>query len=137
MTNPPRRALVTGASSGIGAAFARELTRRGCDLVLTARREDRLRALADELHAKHGIDAQVIVGDLSQPEAPRRIVEEIARRGLHIDILVNNAGYGVPGDFLASDCENLMRYDLAAAYKVCFGVPGTRPASDATFTMRP
>ena len=122
MTNPPRRALVTGASSGIGAAFARELTRRGCDLVLTARREDRLRALADELHAKHGIDAQVIVGDLSQPEAPRRIVEEIARRGLHIDILVNNAGYGVPGDFLASDWrthDDFIHVLMAAPTQLC------------------
>ncbi|HEY3521704.1 MAG TPA: SDR family oxidoreductase [Rhodanobacteraceae bacterium] len=97
------RALVTGASSGIGAAFARELAARGCDLVLTARREDRLHALADELHARHGIDAQVIAADLSRADAPIRIAGELARRGLHVDILVNNAGYGVPGDFLASD----------------------------------
>ena len=105
MTSTPHRALVTGASSGIGAAFARELAGRGCDLVLTARREDRLRTLADELHAKHGIDAQVIAADLSQADAPRNIVDEITRRGLHVDVLINNAGYGVPGDFLASDWQ--------------------------------
>jgi short-subunit dehydrogenase len=99
------RALVTGASSGIGAAFARELAARGCDLMLTARREERLRSLAEELHAKHGIDAQVIVADLSLPDAPQRIVEEAARRDLPIDILINNAGYGVPGDFLDSDWQ--------------------------------
>ncbi|MGH8211632.1 MAG: SDR family NAD(P)-dependent oxidoreductase, partial [Rhodanobacteraceae bacterium] len=103
MTSRPLRALVTGASGGIGAAFARELAARGCHLALTARREDRLLALADELHAQHSIDAQVIAADLSRSDAPRRIVEEIARRGLHIDILINNAGYGVPGNFLASD----------------------------------
>ncbi|MER3546113.1 MAG: dehydrogenase [Rhodanobacteraceae bacterium] len=99
------RALVTGASAGIGAAFAHELATRGCDLVLTARREYRLRILADELHGQHGIDAQVIVADLAQADAPSRIVDEIVRRGLHIDILINNAGYGVPGGFLDSDWQ--------------------------------
>ena len=99
------RALVTGASSGIGAAFARELATRRCDLVLTARREDRLCALAEELHAQHGIDALVIAADLSRADAPMRIAEELARRRLHIDVLINNAGYGVPGNFLASDWQ--------------------------------
>ena len=116
------RALVTGASSGIGAAFARELAGRGCDLVLTARREDRLRTLADELHARHGIDAQVIPADLARPEAPALIAAEMARRGLTIDILINNAGYGVPGDFLASDWqthEDFMRVLMTAPTEVC------------------
>ena len=100
---PRRRALVTGASSGIGAAFARELATRGCDLVLTARREDRLRELAAELQAAHGIDAQVLPDDLADRDAPARVAARIDERGWRIDWLINNAGYGVPGDFLASD----------------------------------
>lgn len=97
------RALVTGASSGIGAEFARQLAARGCDVILTARREERLRALADTLHANHGIDAQIVVADLADAKAPARIVQELVARGLAVDILINNAGYGVPGSFLASD----------------------------------
>ena len=98
-----RRALVTGASSGIGAEFARQLAARGHDLILTARREDRLRALADELASIHGIDAQVVTADLADPAAPARLVETIAQRGPAVDVLINNAGYGVRGGFLASD----------------------------------
>lgn len=100
-----RRALVTGASAGIGAAFARELAARGCDLVLTARREDRLRSLAGELHTAHGIDAQVIVANLANPLVPARIAAELRQRGLAIDVLINNAGYGVPGSFVANDWQ--------------------------------
>ena len=99
------RALVTGASAGIGAAFARELAVRGCDLVLTARREDRLQALAHELNMDYGVDAQVLAADLAQPDACEKIVAELERRGLHIDILINNAGYGVPGSFIASEWQ--------------------------------
>lgn len=98
-----RRALISGASSGIGAAFARELASRGFDLALTARREDRLRALADELRAAHGVDAQVLTDDLADRNAPERLAAQIQARGWRIDWLINNAGYGVPGDFLASD----------------------------------
>lgn len=97
------RALVTGASSGIGLAFAHELAERGCDLVLTARRQERLQALARGLRANHGVDAQVLAADLAQPDACANMVAELARCNLHIDILINNAGYGVPGNFLASD----------------------------------
>ncbi|MDE2498495.1 MAG: SDR family NAD(P)-dependent oxidoreductase, partial [Xanthomonadaceae bacterium] len=96
MTNtPPRRALVTGASAGIGAEFARQLAARGRDLVLTARREDRLQDLASELRAQHGIDVQVIADDLADPAAPDRIVAAATLGGRSIDMLINNAGYGV------------------------------------------
>ncbi len=100
-THANRFALVTGASAGIGAAFARELAARGCALVLTARRQDRLQALADELRAAHAVRVECIVADLSDPSGVETLCTEIARRGITIDILVNNAGYGVPGNFMA------------------------------------
>jgi short-subunit dehydrogenase len=94
-----RTALVTGASAGIGAAFARVLAARGYRVVLTARRVDRLEALASELRDRYGVDADVLAADLADPAAPARLVAALQGRGLHIDVLVNNAGYGVPGRF--------------------------------------
>lgn len=92
---------MTGASAGIGAALARELGRRRHDLVLTARRAERLRQLASELTASYGVQAEIIPANLALPEAPAEIVAELAQRGLEIDVLVNNAGYGVPGALLS------------------------------------
>lgn len=94
-------ALITGASAGIGAAFARELAARGHNLVLTARRTDRLESLAAELNSRHGIRVETISCDLAGQNAVAELVAEIARRGLQIDWLVNNAGYGVTGYFLS------------------------------------
>ncbi len=94
-------ALVTGASSGIGAAIAREYARRGVPLILTARREARLQQLALELRA--GVPVEVIVADLADAAAPAALVEDIHRRGLQVRVLVNNAGYGVSGRYLRSD----------------------------------
>jgi len=87
-----RRAVVTGASSGIGAAFARALSARGERLVLVARREDRLRALAAELGGDDR--ALVMPADLAQKGAGARIEQELVRRGVEVDLLVNNAGVG-------------------------------------------
>jgi uncharacterized protein len=94
MTNNSRpRALVTGASSGIGAAFAKRLAQDGYDLIIVARRLERLEALAEELKEKHKVNVEVLVADLSQAEnlhqVEKRIKEEAA-----LDILVNNAGFG-------------------------------------------
>jgi uncharacterized protein len=89
-----QRALVTGASSGIGAAFARELASRGADLVLVARSREKLAALADELSAQFGVAADLAVADLAMPDAAGELAAELATRDLQIDILVNNAGFG-------------------------------------------
>ncbi|MCX7514970.1 SDR family NAD(P)-dependent oxidoreductase [Frateuria hangzhouensis] len=95
-------ALVTGASAGIGTAFARELAARGHDLVLVARRAERLHMLGAELHERHGVQAHVLPADLADPAAPRELADALQHRGLAVDWLVNNAGYGVPGTFEAS-----------------------------------
>lgn len=91
--------LVTGASAGIGAAFASALAARGHDLILTARRADRLETLATDLRAKHGCTVTVLPLDLAQPGAARELTDAIAAQGLSVDWLINNAGYGVPGTF--------------------------------------
>ena len=105
-STPPQAAgyaLVTGASSGIGAEIAREYARRGVPLVLTARRLERLEAMAQELRPQ--VAVEVIAADLAIPGAAAALAEEIEQRGVKIRILVNNAGYGVPGRFHASDWQ--------------------------------
>ncbi|WP_337185489.1 SDR family oxidoreductase [Phenylobacterium sp.] len=94
-----RLALVTGASAGLGAAFARHLAARGFDLALTARRADRLSALAGDLRDRHGVEVLTVAADLARPEAPAAILGEIAAAGRRVDVLVNNAGYGLSGTF--------------------------------------
>ena len=96
-----RTALVTGASAGLGAEYARQLAALGADLILTARREDRLAALADELRGR-GRWAQVIAADLSKPEAPEALIASAERP---VDILVNNAGFGLPGTYARTTWE--------------------------------
>ena len=98
-----RTALVTGASAGIGAALAREFASHGYDLVLVARREERLQQVALELRDRFGRNAVVLPNDLSVPDAPMRLCEELDARGIVIDALVNNAGYGVTGQYVRHD----------------------------------
>jgi short-subunit dehydrogenase len=95
-------ALVTGASAGIGAAFARALAARGNDVALVARRLDRLEALAAELKQAHGVEAFAIPADLSAVDAHEAIMAALAVRGREVDTLVNNAGFSIPQTFAAT-----------------------------------
>jgi short-subunit dehydrogenase len=95
--------LVTGASSGIGAELARGLAQRGLGVTLAARREDRLRELADELAGEYGIRADTISCDVSDIDARKRMKDDIDARGLTVEVLVNNAGYGSGGAFTEAD----------------------------------
>jgi hypothetical protein len=92
-----RTALITGASAGIGEALARVFAAHGFDLVLTARRAERLAALAAELRAAHGVKAQAAPADLARPETCAQLVNDLEQDGVAVDVLVNNAGYAVPG----------------------------------------
>jgi uncharacterized protein len=100
-----QRALVTGASSGIGAAFARELASRGSDLVLVARSRDKLTALSDELSTSYGVAADAVVADLAKPSAADHLAAELGDR--QIDILVNNAGFGLHALLHQADAAKL------------------------------
>lgn len=91
--------VVTGGSMGIGAAFAHELARRQARLVLVARSEDKLRALAATLAATHGVAVDVVAEDLARPGAAGRVVAAIRERGLVVDVLINNAGFATYGAF--------------------------------------
>jgi short-subunit dehydrogenase len=102
-----RTALITGASAGIGEAFARLLAAAGVNLLLVARREDRLWALANELEQAHGIRAEVYAVDLAQPGAATDIVAATQRMRLSIDILVNDAGFAPKQSFLGSEWSEL------------------------------
>ena len=102
-------ALVTGASSGIGAEMARLLAARGYGLVITARRTDRLQALQAEIVAQHGVAVHVIAQDLAEPGAAAALYGAVQALGLEVAILVNNAGYGIAGPFLTMDLPAIGR----------------------------
>ncbi|MCA9594698.1 MAG: SDR family oxidoreductase [Myxococcales bacterium] len=93
-------ALVTGASSGIGEALARQLAEKGANVVLTARSRDKLSKLADELSARDGVQTQVVVGDLARPGGAEELLRDVASLGVELDHLVNNAGFGSAGPFV-------------------------------------
>src|SRR3954466_10852944 len=99
MAEDRRWSVVTGASSGIGAELARVLAARGHSLVLTARREERLWALAAERREKHGVEAEALAFDLEDPAAPQALFAAVEGRGIALHTLVNNAGFGLRGRF--------------------------------------
>lgn len=96
-------ALVTGATSGIGLAFCRELAERGNDLVIVARRRARLENVSDELRSRHGVNVEILAADLSKRAALRRVADRVADRDRPIDLLVNNAGFGTSKGFLKGE----------------------------------
>jgi short-subunit dehydrogenase len=103
MTLKGQTALITGASAGLGRELARLAARDGQNLVVVARRRDRLDELAGELSAAHGVTVTVIAADLGDPASPRAIAERVGAAGITIDCLMNNAGFGSHGPFAASD----------------------------------
>ena len=96
-------ALVTGASAGIGEALAVELAAARANLILTARRGDRLEALAQRLRSEHKVETQVIPADLADPAAPQQLFNATEGRGTAVDVLINNAGFGYYGEFVTGD----------------------------------
>jgi hypothetical protein len=102
-----KTALITGASYGIGEAFARRLAADGANVIITARSRDRLEKLAAELRERCGVAVTIIEADLANPEAAAQIFQETERAGLSVDLLVNNAGFGLVGDFAGQPLEKL------------------------------
>jgi short-subunit dehydrogenase len=121
-------ALITGASSGIGAELARLCAAAGYDLVLVARRAAELEKLSGELASKHGIDARVLTADLAEEDAPERILRALESR--EIDVLINNAGFGVHGAFWETDWEaehRLLQVNVMALVRMTkLVLPGMR-----------
>ena len=113
----PKTALITGASSGIGLELARLFAGDGYRLVLVARNRGVLRALGDELQAKHGIDVRISPKDLAHPASPAELYQELQEAGFVLDVLVNNAGFGGSGPFLTTDWNNeaeMMQVNMVA-----------------------
>jgi short-subunit dehydrogenase len=113
-TYADKTALITGASSGIGATFARTLAAQGTHLILVARSEDKLRDLATTLATQHDIRADVLTADLSRPEAGQKLFAATQQLGLSIDILINNAGFATYGPFDSLDADSIFAHLLAA-----------------------
>jgi len=101
-------ALVTGASAGIGVALARELAAGGTNLVLTARRKDRLEKLAQELSSAHKVGVEIFAADLAQANAPQQIFAHTLAKKISVDLLINNAGFGAYGAFATVETQRLL-----------------------------
>ena len=130
MSAPARTALVTGASAGIGAAFAEHLAAQGFDLLLVARRESRLLELAQRLHREHATRCEVLVADLQSPEAPAYIIDHAEKLELPIDVLINNAGLSgknafsdTPWDEIAAELQVMVTAVTELTHRA---VPGMR-----------
>lgn len=130
---PRPKALVTGASSGLGAAYARQLASQGYDLILVARRAQRLERLADEIAQDYGSSAMILPADLSVPEETLRVAESIAEKP-DLDTLVNAAGFGIDGTFADSDIKaqvDMVRVHLEANLRLTHAALGPMLARGA------
>jgi len=128
--------LITGASSGIGEAFARRLAGKMHNLVLVARSEDKLRDLCDELAEKHRITATYVAADLAEDGSDRKVFDETQRQGVEVDWLINNAGFGSMGDFATLDHEKelqMIRLNISALVALThIYLPGMRERKSGT-----
>jgi short-subunit dehydrogenase len=130
MTTSPRTALITGASAGIGAAFAHHLAASGYQLLLVARRGDRLQELAAQLTERHDVRCEVFAADLTDPVAPTAVLDHADQQGLNIDILINNAGLSgktafadTPWEVLASEIQLMVTSQTQLVHLV---IPGMK-----------
>jgi short-subunit dehydrogenase len=128
ISNRRSLALVTGASAGLGEAFARAYARRGHDLALVARRADRLEALAADLSAAHGIQAYTLPTDLAVFEAHKPVLAALADRGRHVDVLVNNAGFSIAQSFVGVPWERQRDFLMTLVVNACGLAYGVLPA---------
>ncbi len=103
-------ALITGASAGLGAEFARQLAARGADLVLVARTEAPLKRLSDELRNEHGVSVELIIADLALDADVERVAVRLQDRTAPVDLLINNAGFGLPLQFADNDIDDEVRH---------------------------
>jgi short-subunit dehydrogenase len=121
-------ALITGASAGLGAQFARAYARRGFDLALVARRADRLQALGGELKDTFEVDSIVVPADLAVFDAERGVLEAVAAHGRNIDVLVNNAGFSIPQSFAAVPWERQRDFLMTLVVSACGLAHGVIPS---------
>lgn len=130
MTRRPL-ALITGASAGLGAAFARAYAARGHDLVLVARRLERLEALGAELAKAHGIDAMSVACDLGGFDAHVKVLDALGERVGSVDVLVNNAGFGIAEEFDAVPWEHQREFLMTLIVSACGLTHGIIPGMKA------
>ena len=119
---PDSTAVVTGASSGIGADIARSLARRGQGVTLVARREERLQDLAEELQKEHSVRAETLGADIGDPDGREAMAARLGELGLTVEVLVNNAGFGSGGRFVELDQEReveMVRLNVEAVVALC------------------
>ena len=123
-----RLALITGASAGIGECFARTLAARGCDLVLVARRADRLEALATELRDAYAVEITVLPADLAVLGAAESVLASVREGGREVEILVNNAGFSIPQSFAAVPWSKQQDFLMTLVVNACGLAHGVIPA---------